>query len=84
MTRLSYPAALDRALGPLGFERQDKDWLRRQGDFLEVVNLQHNPYAGTTANLFFKDLASESILREATGALNREDFYIPSTGGSAN
>jgi hypothetical protein len=36
MSRLTYAAALDRALGPEGFKREEKGWWRRCNDgFLE-------------------------------------------------
>lgn len=61
----SYTKALDEVLRPMGFERDGKRWSRICGDVLEEVELQVSQIAGATANLWTKDLATETLLREA-------------------
>lgn len=61
----SYAKALDRVLKPVGFVQEGRDWLRESGGFLDCVNLQVSSYAGITANIYTKDLATDAILREA-------------------
>lgn len=64
MTRPSYTRALDRALGPLGFVREGKDWIRLRGEIQDWVNLQKSWVDGSvTVNLFAKNLETERILR---------------------
>ena len=64
MTRLSYTKALDRALQPLGFAREAKDWIRQRGEIQDCVNLQKSWIDGSvTINLFAKNLETERILR---------------------
>jgi len=64
MTALSYTKALDRALHPLGFAREAKDWVRLRGDLREEVNLQRSWVDGSvTVNLFAKNLQTERILK---------------------
>jgi hypothetical protein len=67
MSRLTYGTALDRLLAPEGFQRQGRDWIRIQDGFEDCVNLQVSQYAGTTANISTKDLATETLLDEALG-----------------
>lgn len=64
MTRLSYTKALDRALQPLGFAREGKDWIRLRGEIRDCVNLQKSWVDGSvTVNLFGKNLETERILK---------------------
>lgn len=63
MSRPSYAKALDRFLQPLGFQREDNDWVRIRGDMWECVNLQISWVAGVTANIEMKDLETEKILQ---------------------
>ena len=66
MTRLSYSKALDQALVPLGFAREDKsrDWRRLRGELQDWVNLQKRWIDGSiTVNLFSKNLETERILK---------------------
>jgi hypothetical protein len=65
MTRRSYAATLDDVLVPMGFKREGKAWSRTVGTVLEEINLQSSQIAGTTANLWSKDLATEELLRQA-------------------
>lgn len=65
MSRKSYPAALNEVLKPMGFIRDGKWWSRTVGTVQERVNLQTSSIAGTTANLYTKDLATEELLCEA-------------------
>lgn len=65
MTRLSYTKALDRALLPLGFNREGKkpDWRRRRGELQDWVNLQKSWIDGSvTVNLYLKNIETERIL----------------------
>ena len=62
MSRKSYSAALNEVLKPMGFARDGKWWSRTVGTVLERVNLQTSSIAGTTANLYTKDLATEELL----------------------
>ena len=64
MTRPSYTAALDRLLGPLGFERHGGDWIRLRGDIWDCVDLQKTWVDGSvTVNLYGKDLETERLLQ---------------------
>lgn len=64
MTRLSYTKALDRALQPLGFAREGRDWKRLRGEIQDWVNLQKSWVdGGVTVNLFAKNLETERILK---------------------
>lgn len=65
MKRKSYVSALDEALNPLGFQRVGRVWSRHVGTVLEQIDLQVSSIAGTTANLWTKDLATEALLQEA-------------------
>jgi hypothetical protein len=65
MRRQSYVSALDEVLKPLGFQRVGRRWSRVVGDVLEEVDLQVSSVAGTTANLWSKDLVTEDLLRQA-------------------
>ena len=65
MTRKSYVVALDEVLAPMGFKRTEKQWSRVVGTMREEVSLQWSQFAGTTANLWSKDLATEELLRQA-------------------
>ena len=65
MKARSYAAALDQTLTPMGFERRGSFWSRICGDLLEEVDLQFSQIAGTTSNLWTKDLATEKLLGEA-------------------
>jgi hypothetical protein len=49
----------------MGFSRDGKWWSRTVGTLLERVDLQTSQFAGTTANLWSKDLATEKLLCEA-------------------
>ncbi|WP_372784298.1 DUF4304 domain-containing protein [Phenylobacterium sp.] len=65
MSRRSYVSVLDDVLTPLGFRRTGKRWSRVVGDMLEEIDLQVSSVAGTTANLWTSDLATQELLREA-------------------
>jgi hypothetical protein len=65
MSRKSYVSALDETLKPLGFQRAGRVWSCQVGTVLEQIDLQVSSIAGTTANLWTKDLATEALLREA-------------------
>ena len=65
MSRKSYATALDEVLRPMGFTRDGAWWSRTVGTVLERIDLQTSSIAGTTANLWTKDLATEELLREA-------------------
>jgi len=65
MSRRSYVAALDEVLKPMGFTREGKEWSRRVGTVFEVVDLQVSSIAGTTANLWSYDAATNDLLKEA-------------------
>jgi hypothetical protein len=65
MRRKSYVSALDEVLNPLGFQRVGRVWSRHVGTVLEQIDLQVSSIAGTTANLWTKDLATEALLEEA-------------------
>jgi hypothetical protein len=65
MTRKSYAAALDEVLKPMGFARDGREWSRRVGTVVETVGLQVSTIAGTTANLWFYDAATNDLLKEA-------------------
>ncbi|HEX3887380.1 MAG TPA: DUF4304 domain-containing protein [Phenylobacterium sp.] len=63
--RKSYVSALDEALRPMGFTRQGKEWSRRMGTVIEHIGLQASSIAGTTANLWSYDSATNDLLKEA-------------------
>lgn len=64
MSRPSYTKALDRALTPLGFAREDRGWIRQRGEIRDWVDLQKSSIDGSvTVNLFAKNLETERILR---------------------
>lgn len=64
MSRLSYARALDRALTPLGFVRENRGWIRQRGEIRDWVDLQKSSIDGSvTVNLFAKNLETERILR---------------------
>ena len=65
MTRKSYVAAIDDVLKPMGFTRQGKEWTRRIGTVVEHVGLQISSIAGTTANLWSYDAATNDLLKAA-------------------
>ncbi|THD63925.1 DUF4304 domain-containing protein [Phenylobacterium sp.] len=65
MSRRTYAAALNDVLAPMGFERGERSWSRTVGTVLEEIDLQKSQIAGTTANLWSKDLATEELLRQA-------------------
>jgi hypothetical protein len=65
MSRKSYVAAVDDVLKPMGFTRQGKEWSRRIGTVVEYVGLQVSSIAGTTANLWSYDAATNDLLKEA-------------------
>jgi hypothetical protein len=65
MTRKSYVSAIDQVLRPMGFTRQGKEWSRQIGTVVEHVGLQVSSIAGTTANLWFYDDATNNLLKEA-------------------
>jgi hypothetical protein len=65
MTRKSYIAAIDRVLKPMGFTREGKEWSRRIGTVVEHIDLQVSSIAGTTANLWSYDAATNDLLKEA-------------------
>ena len=56
---------MDSVLKPMGFVREGREWSRQVGSIEEMVDLQTSQFAGTTANLWSKDLATEELLREA-------------------
>jgi len=49
----------------MGFTRQGKEWSRQIGPVVEHVYLQVSPIAGTTANLWSYDEATNDLLKEA-------------------
>jgi hypothetical protein len=63
MSRKSYSAALDEVLKPAGFTRDGRWWSRTVGSVLEQVDLQTSSIAGTTANLWSKDLETARVLK---------------------
>lgn len=68
MSRKTYASELERVLAPLGFVRRASGyryWHRTRGQRLEIVDLQTSPIAGTTANLFSRDLVMEALLHAA-------------------
>jgi len=65
VTRKSYTAALDEVLKPMGFARHGKEWSRQIGTVVEHVDLQVSSIAGTTANLWSYDEATNDLLKEA-------------------
>jgi hypothetical protein len=65
MSRKSYVAALDEVLKPMGFSREGKEWSRNVGTVVEHVDLQVSSIAGTTANLWSYDAATNDLLKEA-------------------
>lgn len=65
MSRKSYVAALDDVLLPMGFRREGRQWSRTVGTVLEEIDLQSSQIAGTTTNLWSKDLATEELLLQA-------------------
>lgn len=66
MTRKSYAAAIDEVLKPMGFARQGKEWTRKIGTVIEQVGLQVSSIAGTTANFWSYDAATNDLLKTAT------------------
>lgn len=68
MTRKSYVTALDEVLKPMGFTRQGKEWSRRIGTVVEHVGLQASSIAGTTANLWSYDAATNDLLKQAVAS----------------
>ena len=65
MTGKSYVAVVDSVLKPMGFTRKGKDWSRRVGTVVEKVDLQASSIAGTTANLWSYDAATNDLLKQA-------------------
>jgi hypothetical protein len=65
VTRKSYAAAIDGVLKPIGFARQGKEWVRKIGTVVEHVGLQVSSIAGTTANLWSYDAATNDLLKVA-------------------
>ena len=65
MTRKSYGAALDEVLKPMGFARDGTEWSRTAGTVVETVGLQTSAIAGTTANLWSYDAATNDLLKDA-------------------
>lgn len=65
MTAKSYVAAIDSVLKPIGFTREGREWSRRVGTVVEKVDLQVSSIAGTTANLWSHDAATNDLLKEA-------------------
>lgn len=65
MSRKSYVAAVDDVLKPMGFVRNGRQWTRRVGTVEETVALQVSSIAGTTANLWSYDTATNDLLKEA-------------------
>jgi hypothetical protein len=65
VSRTSYISAIDKVPLPMGFVRAGREWIRQIGAVEEGVDLQTSQIAGTTANLWSKDLATEELLREA-------------------
>ncbi|UTP40250.1 DUF4304 domain-containing protein [Phenylobacterium sp. LH3H17] len=52
-------------LQPAGFTRNGRNWIRIRDGFEDCVNLQVSSRAGTTANISYKDLATDAIWNEA-------------------
>jgi len=67
MSRSTYAGALNRALQPLGFERQGDDWVRVQGEIWHCVNRQSSWLGGVTVNLHTKDVQTEKLFLEIFG-----------------
>lgn len=65
MTHRSFAAAIDEVLEPIGFTRQGKTWTRKFGTVNEHVGLQASSVAGTTANLWSYDAATNDLLKVA-------------------
>lgn len=65
MSRKSYVAALDEVLKPMGFARDRKEWSRQVGTVVEHIDLQVSSIAGTTANLWSYDAATNDLLKAA-------------------
>jgi len=65
MTRMSYVAAVDSVLKPIGFTREGKEWSRRVGTMSEHIDLQVSSIAGTTANLWSYDTETSELLKKA-------------------
>ena len=65
MSRKSYVAVVDDVLKPLGFVRDGRQWTRRAGTVEETVELQVSSIAGTTANLWSYDTATDDLLKKA-------------------
>jgi hypothetical protein len=62
----SYTQAIAQILQPLGYMRQDNDWILQVGDIEECVNLQRSALGrGVTVNLYSVDLRSQAMLNEA-------------------
>lgn len=49
----------------MGFTRQGKEWVREIGTLVEHVGLQASSIAGTTANLWSYDTATNDLLKAA-------------------
>jgi hypothetical protein len=79
VTRKSYVAALDEVLEPMGFTRHGKEWSRKNGTIVEIVDLQWSQFAGTTANLWSHDAATDQLLREAIPDEPDISFGFPMT-----
>ncbi|MES2724122.1 MAG: hypothetical protein V4656_13295, partial [Pseudomonadota bacterium] len=73
---MTYPAALAKALAPLGFEREGMNLSRRHGDLLEQVNVQVSQIAGVTANLWTRNLATENLHRQVFSGRPPADTLI--------
>jgi hypothetical protein len=65
MSARTYAGALDGLLVPLGFTREGKVWTRLQDGFLDQIDLQVSSIAGTTANLWCRDLTTQKFLEDA-------------------
>lgn len=79
MTQKSYVAALDEVLKPMGFIREGRKWSRSVGAIVENVALQWSQFAGTTANLWSRDTATDALLREAIPSEPEVGFAFGST-----
>lgn len=76
----SYAKALDRALAPLGFQRNAMDWIRVRGDLWERVTLYASWLGGVTVELSMKDLETEKLFLAALPEQGSMPFEIVRIG----
>jgi hypothetical protein len=63
MTRINYARVIDKALKPLGFDRDADDWIRIRGDRWECVNRYSSWLGGVHVTLSMKDLETQRVYR---------------------